>query len=361
MLACIFRSESCLTPPRQDYPLSVAYLDSIGESMGGPRDRKAATRKSGQGRKDPAVLGQPAQVEVEDDGTQPNIATEADVGNGDNGLTGASSFSASEPVEMVDDGSTPEGPLRPSEKRRLNFEGKLYLAPLTTVGNLPFRRLCGRFGSDIHCGEMGLATEFLTGNTQEWSLVRRHPEEKIFGVQICGSRPQVLVPTAEAIVKACPDLDFLDVNLGCPIGECLSVFLDTRHYGILMVVPCRSRLQKGPSSNAPFEKQTNEHHVQGGGSALLEHVGKLGKSLTGMSRVLGEIPLTIKMRTGVRENQNVAHKLVPKARREWGVGALTVSVSPMQRCMPVELLWLTCVVERSMVELGNKGIYLVYL
>jgi tRNA-dihydrouridine synthase len=66
---------------------------------------------------------------------------------------------------------------------------------------------------------------------------------------------------------------------------------------------------------------------QGGGSALLEHVGKLGKSLTGMSRVLGEIPLTIKMRTGVRDGHNVAHKLVLRAQREWGVGAVTVGAT----------------------------------
>lgn len=63
---------------------------------------------------------------------------------------------------------------------------------------------------------------------------------------------------------------------------------------------------------------------RGAGSALLEHASKLGSSLTGMSRVLGDIPLTIKLRTGVRENHNVAHKLVPRLAKEWGVGAATL-------------------------------------
>lgn len=38
---------------------------------------------------------------------------------------------------------------------------------------------------------------------------------------------------------------------------------------------------------------------KGAGSALLQHAGKLGRSLVGMSQVLGEIPLTIKIRNGV--------------------------------------------------------------
>lgn len=45
-----------------------------------------------------------------------------------------------------------------------------------------------------------------------------------------------------------------------------------------------------------------------------------------MSQVLGEIPLTIKIRTGIAQNQPVAHKLVTKIQTEWGVSSVTVSL-----------------------------------
>lgn len=65
---------------------------------------------------------------------------------------------------------------------------------------------------------MGLSASFLQGSKEEWSLVRRHPCERIFGVQIAGSKPEIATACAEAIGNACEGgIDFVDLNVGCPI------------------------------------------------------------------------------------------------------------------------------------------------
>ncbi|RUS27970.1 hypothetical protein BC938DRAFT_482504 [Jimgerdemannia flammicorona] len=167
-------------------------------------------------------------------------------------------------------------------KKKIDFRDKLYLAPLTTVGNLPFRRICKEFGADITCGEMAMAPNLLQGQQSEWALTRRHVSEDIFGIQVCGSKPDILTRCAEVISQTI-EVDFVDVNLGCPIDLVYN---------------------------------------KGAGSALLDYPGKLGKILRGMRRVL-DVAVTVKIRMGVKDSSPTAHKLVPKF-QTWGIGLTTI-------------------------------------
>eukprot|EP00912_Choanoflagellata_sp_UC4_P001870 UC4_evm3s1200 len=171
-----------------------------------------------------------------------------------------------------------------SDKQRVDFKGKLYLAPLTTVGNLPFRRICKEYGVDITCGEMAMAANLLKGHGSEWALLKRHKSEDIFGVQLAGAHPDQMTRAAEYISENC-DIDFIDINCGCPID-----------------LVCH----------------------QGAGSALLGRPRKLRDIIQGMRSVLVDtVSLTIKVRTGLTFAKQNTIDFVPKF-KSWGIDMLTV-------------------------------------
>lgn len=208
--------------------------------------------------------------------------------------------------------------LKPKEKKTIDFKNKLYLAPLTTVGNLPFRRLCKTLGADITCGEMALATSLLKGDAREWALVRRHKSEDIFGVQICGGHSDSLGRCVQALDDTI-ECDFIDINMGCPID-----------------LICN----------------------KGAGSMLLEKPKRM-EELVRSSNLICSVPLTFKTRMGYKDTSRVAHTFVPRI-KEWGASALTLHGRTRAQRYSREADWeyIRKVADASSVPIiGNGDIY----
>ncbi|TYZ64497.1 hypothetical protein PybrP1_000137 [[Pythium] brassicae (nom. inval.)] len=168
------------------------------------------------------------------------------------------------------------------ERKPVDFKRKIYVAPLTTVGNLPFRRLLKQTGADITCGEMAMATNLLHAQQSEWALLRRHASEDVFGVQIAGGHGDQMARVCELLARE-TDVDFIDINMGCPID-----------------IVCRA----GAGASLMTRASRVVEVVSGGLTGI-----ELGARRRGDGHVPG---LTVKLRTGWSDKDRVAHKLVPK-------------------------------------------------
>ena len=188
-----------------------------------------------------------------------------------------------------------EQPFLPSEKRRIYFGPETpALAPLTTQGNLPFRRLCSELGAQFTYSEMAMSMPLIQGSKSEWALMRAHESEMLppsvsppqgvvqgydnskdikFGAQIAANKPWQALKATEVLAKYTPNLRVIDLNCGCPIDLV---------------------------------------YREGAGSALLDHPSKLEKILRGMNAVSDQIPITVKIRMGTRDNSPNALKLTER-------------------------------------------------
>ena len=295
-------TRTALFEGRYDYSTSISVLDSLGLSHGvtGKLASQARARaKRRAARKEKKKEEEEGGEKGDDDGDASAAlaaASLADKGEGD--------AAAAESDPVVDESESSgtlfyrETSLHPRERAAsssslsLDLRDKLYLAPLTTVGNLPFRALAVSLGADVTCSEMALANNLLQGKGQEWALLKRHRSERLWGVQIAGGHADALARAAQLVSDA-TDAAFCDINAGCPIDL-------VAHKG------AGAGLLARPKKIEAIVKAV---------SAVLTHPSRLR-----------DLPLTIKVRKGVKDGADSVHTWLPLvAAGAWGsVAAATV-------------------------------------
>lgn len=267
-----------LSRRRTGTPRSDAYLQWVNENMDAGRhffDRKPGAIAESKAKEEDTKEGvEEESDDKKEDEPEPDVKKEE---KGDN----RAQFT--------------EAPFKPSEKRRLYYGPETpVLAPLTTQGNLPFRRLCVELGAQLTWSEMAMGLPLIQGEKGEWALMKAHESEirapkflqkntvvqgydnakdLKFGVQVAANKPWLAAKTVEVLTSLCPHLRAIDLNCGCPI-------------------------------NLVCEK--------GSGSALLDAPSKLENILRGMNYVSNETPITVKIRMGTRDSQPTADKLIKR-------------------------------------------------
>ncbi|ODV94694.1 hypothetical protein PACTADRAFT_85914 [Pachysolen tannophilus NRRL Y-2460] len=194
-----------------------------------------------------------------------------------------------------------EAPFKIGEKKKLYLKKAKILSPLTTVGNLPFRRLMKTLGADVTYSEMALALPLLQGNNSEWALPKAHKSEYPgFGVQIATSKHWQAAKACEAISKFTPNVSEINLNCGCPIDLL---------------------------------------YRQGQGSALMEQPPRLLRILEAMNACSNDIPITVKLRTGTKQGHLVADNIVKRVVDANVASAITLHGRTRQQRYTKEADW----------------------
>ncbi len=157
----------------------------------------------------------------------------------------------------------------------------LVLAPMAGITDLPFRRICRRFGVGLTVTEMVASRAVDMKRKRTERMVQVDPDEHPVAIQIAGSDPHYMREAARWAVDH--GADFVDINMGCPVKKI-----------------CK----------------------QLAGSAMLRDEGLVRSVLEAVIDAV-DVPVTLKIRTGWDEqSKNVVR--IARIAEQVGVAMLTV-------------------------------------
>jgi tRNA-dihydrouridine synthase B len=163
----------------------------------------------------------------------------------------------------------------------------VFLAPMSGVTDMPFRRLVKREGAGLVVSEMIASQAMIRESRQTMRMAENSPEEYPMAVQLAGCEPEVLAEAAK--LNEDRGAALIDINFGCPV-----------------------------------KKVVNGH----AGSSLMRDEAHAARILEATVRAV-RLPVTLKMRTGWDDQNRNAPSL---ARIAEACGIRMITVHGRTRC-----------------------------
>jgi nifR3 family TIM-barrel protein len=161
------------------------------------------------------------------------------------------------------------------------IENRVFLAPMAGVTDLPFRKICRRYGAGMVYSEMVSAKGLYYNDKKTAELMRIEDEERPCAIQIFGSDADIMAEIIPKVMEFKPDI--IDINMGCPTPKIVN---------------------------------------NGDGSALLRTPEKIGEIVRKVSDA-SPVPVTVKIRKGW-DDENINAIEVAKIIEQNGAAALAL-------------------------------------
>ena len=165
----------------------------------------------------------------------------------------------------------------------LAVDPPVVLAPMAGVTDAAYRRLCRSYGAGLYVSEMVSARALVEQDAGSERRVACGADETVRSVQLYGVDPAV-VGAAVRLLVAEEGVHHVDLNMGCPSPKV------TR---------------------------------RGGGAALPVRARVVGDVVAAAVRAAGEVPVTVKMRTGL-DDAHLTYLPAARAARDAGAAAVAL-------------------------------------
>jgi len=163
----------------------------------------------------------------------------------------------------------------------VEIANRVLLAPLAGIGNWFVRLQARRHGAGLAVSEMVSSFGLHYRNERTLSeLLRLHPDEHPVSIQLFGQDPEVMRSAAATVAEAGAAL--IDLNMGCPVRKV-----------------CKT----------------------GAGAALLSDP-ELALEIARAAREGGGVPVTVKIRSGLKPGDRSGYELAIRLTEEAGVAAI---------------------------------------